>query len=72
MVRRVSRRLLSRMLMCRVRRVSRRLLSRMLMCRVRRVSRRLMCRMRRLTLWGQAARTTRRMVLFLRPSGIIN
>jgi hypothetical protein len=53
------------------RRVSRRLLRRMLMCRVRRVSRRLMYRMRtRLTLWGQAARATRRMVL--RPSGIIN
>jgi hypothetical protein len=68
----VSRRLLNRMLMCRVRRVSRRVLSRMLMCRVRRVSRRLMCRMRRLTLWGQATRATRRMVLFLRPSGIIN
>jgi hypothetical protein len=35
-----------------------------------RVSRRLMCRMRRLTLWRQAARATRRMVL--RPSCIIN
>jgi hypothetical protein len=53
------------------RRVSRRLLRRMLMCRVRRVSRRLMYRMRtRLTLWGQATRATRQMVL--RPSGIIN
>jgi hypothetical protein len=39
-----------------VRRVSRRLLSRMLMCRVRRVSRMMrVSRMRRLTLWGQAA-----------------